>query len=249
MNTPIVIGSSNNLGQALCQVFRFAAWACFAKLFVIAATLVVSVIWGERPSGALEFYNLLAQGILPALLANEILLTLLLFLYFFSFAGMLLALFRQFPFWSVVATFFTVIAIIFFLANDSSFSLLYLGKHYHAAVSVIERQQIIIAGEAIIAANNWNTTAAYYSGLMLQGSGIVISLLMFKSFGFSKLTAVTGLIANSLDLFQHIVKPFYPDIPMFFLVIAGMSYVVWFPLLGKDFLKISLKYNTNSEAA
>jgi hypothetical protein len=84
----------------------------------------------------------------------------------------------------------------------------------------------------------WNSSAAYMSGILLQGAGVVISLIMLKSNDFSKVTAYSGLLANGLDLVQHIIHPFAPPASAIISSIMGLFYLVWFPMLGWDLLRL-----------
>ena len=81
-----------------------------------------------------------------------------------------------------------------------------------AAVSDAQRTQLVAAGQAIIASDMWNGTAAYMGGILLQGSGVMISVIMLRSREFSKVTAIAGSLGNALDLTQHLLHPFAPSL-------------------------------------
>jgi hypothetical protein len=51
----------------------------------------------------------------------------------------------------------------------------------------------------------------FAGGILLQGAGVIISVIMLHSEGFSKVTAYAGLIGNGLDLIQHVLYPFAPQ--------------------------------------
>jgi hypothetical protein len=87
----------------------------------------------------------------------------------------------------------------------------------------------------------WNSSGAYVSGFLMQGGGIIISLIMLKSKDFSKVTAIAGLLGNSLDLTQHLLHPFVPSTAAPIQMLMGPFYLVWFPMLARDFFRLAKK--------
>jgi hypothetical protein len=142
------------------------------------------------------------------------------------------------PVYTALATLFTLIAVTLSFANESTFSLLRLGDNYVSASSEAHRAQLLAAGEAVIASDMWSGTSAYMTGILLQGAGVVISIIMLRSQDFSKVTAYAGLLGNGFDLVQHILHPFAPSISAFIMMFMGLFYFVWFPMLARDFFKI-----------
>jgi hypothetical protein len=96
----------------------------------------------------------------------------------------------------------------------------------------------LAAGEAIIASDMWNSTGGYLAGILLQGAGILISVIMLRNNAFSKVAAYAGLLGNGFDLAQHMIHPFAPSISAILGMIAAPFYLVWFPMLGRDFLRL-----------
>ena len=113
-----------------------------------------------------------------------------------------------------------------------------LSDRYAAATTDVQRSQLLAAGEAIIASEMWNSTAGFMAGILLQGSGVFISIVMLRSKMFSKWTVYAGILANGFDLVQHIIHPFVPSISAIILMIAGPFYLIWLPLIGRDLLRL-----------
>lgn len=84
----------------------------------------------------------------------------------------------------------------------------------------------------------WHGTGSYVTGILLQGAGVSISVIMLRSRDFSRVTACSGLVANGLDLVQHLIHVFAPSIAAPILAVGGVFYLVWFPMLGWDFFKL-----------
>ena len=60
------------------------------------------------------------------------------------------------------------------------------------------REQLLVAGEAVIAGDMWHSTSGFLAGIFMQGGFVLISAVMLRSKVFSKGTAITGMVANGL---------------------------------------------------
>jgi len=165
-------------------------------------------------------------------------------LYLGTFPAMFVALRRINPIYAALAVVFTLIGVAGAFANESTFSLFYLGEKYTTATEA-QRAQLIAAGEAIIASDMWHGTAAYMGGILLQGSGVMISVIMLRSRDFSKVTACAGLLGNGFDLLQHVLHPFAPSVSAFISMFMGLFYFVWFPMLARDLWRLAKRVVPN----
>ena len=175
---------------------------------------------------------------MEAFLRGDFLLLILIGLYLGTFPALYVALRRLSPVYAALATLFTIMAVVGTFATESSFSLLHLGEQYVNADSDAVRTQLQAAGEAVIASDMWNSSAAYMGGILLQGSGVMISVIMLRSKDFSKITAYAGLLGNGFDLIQHVIHPFVPAISAGIAIFMGLFYFVWYPMLARDFLTL-----------
>jgi len=121
-------------------------------------------------------------------------------LYLGNFPALLVSLWKHKPLLSGFAFGFTVIAVILSFAGESTFAMIHLGEKFIKASSEGERSQLIAAGESILASGWWNSSGSYVTGILLQASGIMISVVMLSSGRFHKSTAISGIIGNSFDL-------------------------------------------------
>lgn len=64
-------------------------------------------------------------------------------------------------------------------------------------------------------------------------------LVMLKSADFGKVTAISGLLGNTLDLVQHLLHPFAPTIAAPIQMIMGIFCFVWFPMLARDLFRLA----------
>ena len=238
--------SSSNLPSAtiyqseMKSLYTIGGVSAILQLAAILAYAIVMAVLGPKPTTAQEYFAIHQSSPLASFLRGDILLLILIGLYLGTFPALYAALRHISPVYTSLATLFTLMAVLGCFVTESSFSLFYLGNQYAVATEA-QRAQLIAAGEAIIASDMWNSTAAYMGGILLQGSGVMISLIMLRSKDFSKATAYSGLLANGFDLIQHLIHPFAPSLSASISMFMGLFYFVWYPILGRDLLRLGRK--------
>lgn len=213
-----------------------------AALLQLAAILGYSIalgVLGPKPTTAVGYFAIYQQSPLEMVLRADFLLLILIGLYLGTFPALYLALWQINPIFTALAALFTFIVVAGTFATESTFSMLHLGERYLAATGATQREQLLAAGEAIIAADMWNSSAGYMGGILLQGSGVLISVIMLRSRDFSKVTAYAGLLGNGFDLLQHVLHPFTPSLSDTIAIFMGIFYFVWFPLLARDLFRLA----------
>ena len=224
------------------SIYRIGAYAALLQLGSILVLLLVEIFVGPKPATAEEYFAIHESSRFAAIMRGDFLLLFLVGAYLGTFPALYLAL-RPINHAAVFfATLFTFIAVINIFATESTFALLHLGNQYAMAVGEAEQIRIVTAAEAIIAADIWHSTAAYSGGIFCQGSGVAISIVMLRSKDFSKITAISGLTGNALDLIQHMVHPFTEDFSAIIHPVMGIFYVVWFPMLAWDFFRLAKNF-------
>lgn len=199
---------------------------------------VVIGILGSKPETAEAYLAVHQASRWAALLRGDLMLLGLIGLYLLTAPAIYAALRRISPASVGLATLGTIVAVILSLGGESMLSLLHLGDRHALATSEAERALLRGAIEAVIASDMWSSTAAYASGILLQGSGAIVSAVMFHSPDFRKITAGSGLLSNGLDLVQHVIHPLLPAASGLIQSIMGPPYLVWFVALGLDLLRI-----------
>lgn len=223
------------------SLFTIAGIAAFLQLASIVALSIFLAVLGPKYTNAEEFFSIYQDSPLESILRGDFLLLILIGLYIVTFPALYVALREVNPIYTALATLFTLMTISGTFATEATFALQHLGKQYVSTTSEAVRSQLIAAGEAIIASDMWNSSGAYMGGIMLQGSGVMISVIMLRSKNFSKVTAYSGLLGNAFDLLQHVLHPFAPSISTPIQMFMGIFYIVWFPMLGWDLLKLGRK--------
>ena len=127
-----------------------------------------------------------------AVLRGDLLILLLIALYLGTIPALYAALRPISPVAMTLASLFSLLAVGGAFATEATFSLLHLGDLYATAVTDTDRVQLVAAAEAVIASDMWHSTGAYAGGILLQGSGFIISWVMLGSRSFSKVTPLSG---------------------------------------------------------
>ncbi len=229
----------------LKSLYIIGGVAALLQLATILAMAVVMAVLGPKPTSAEGYFAIQQSSKLEAVLRGDILTLILIGLYLGTFPPLYAALRRASPVYTALATLFTFIVVTLAFAGEPTFSLLHLGEQYAATTTEAQRAQLIAAGEAVIASDMWNSSGAYMSGILLQGAGVMISIIMLRSKDFSKVTAYAGLVGNGLDLFQHVLHPFVPSIMDLVTPVMGIFYMVWFPMLAWDLFRLARDRSKN----
>jgi hypothetical protein len=239
------MGNTNTTN--LKGLYTIGGVSAILQLLSILTYSVLLGVLGPKPTSAAEYFDVYRSSPLEAFLRGDFLLLVLIGLYLGTFPALYAALRRLSPVYTALATLFAVMAVAGTFATESSFSLLHLGEQYVNATSDTTRTQLLTAGEAVIASDMWNSSAAYMGGILLQGSGVMISIIMLRSKDFSKVTAYSGLLGNGFDLIQHILHIFLPSISGFITMFMGVFYFVWFPMLARDLFRLAKDTHTVQE--
>lgn len=220
------------------DLYRIGGIAALLQLAAILAYTIALAVLGPKPTSAEEYFAIQQTSRLASVLRGDFLLLILVGGYLGTFPALYMALRRVSPVATMFATLFTLISVTICFASESTFALLYLGEGYAAAASEALQAQILAAGEAVIASDIWHSSGAYVSGFLLQGGGVIISLVMLRSKDFSKVTAIASLLGNALDLIQHALHPFTPSLSATIQMLMGPFYLVWFPMLARDLFRL-----------
>jgi len=229
-------------------LYRAGAAAALLQLGSLLVMGVVAGTLGPRPETAGAFFEAYAeQGAAVALRGDLVILLLLLLPYLATAPAVAAGLWPRAPLTGVafvVGSFATVIGAI---ATESTFALLHLADRWTGAGEA-ERALLVAAGEAVVASDLWNSTAGYCGGLLLQGTGVLVSVAMLRGAAFSRVTAVAGLLGNGLDLVQHVLHPVLPEVAGTIQLGMGPFYVVWFPMLARDLLRLAARVGHPTQA-
>jgi hypothetical protein len=129
-----------------------------------------------------------------------------------------------------------LIGITIYFASNQAFAMLALSERYAAATTDAQHASFLAAGEALLAINNPGAlhqgTGIYASLFLVLLAGLLISIVMMRSNVFSKVTALSGILANGFGLGYYIVLPFAPTILALPFVLSAPFRVIWYFLIA-----------------
>ncbi len=200
--------------------------------------MIVLTVFGGQPSTAHEAFSILQTNRILGLLRMDLLTIIFIPLYYLIFLGIFLALNGKKNAWSIIALISVFVGVALFLATPSVLSLMNLSDKYVMATSENQQNQLIAAGEAILASDMWHGTGAILGGVLIQIGTLIFSILMLPGNVFNKLTAYVGIITHGLDLAHFFFLFVVPTVGVILLAIAGTLYLLWFPLIGVRLIQI-----------
>ncbi len=221
--------------RGLCWTGGVAAWLLVAYSL---ATMVQLVVLGGQPATAAQAFSLLQNNRVQGLCRLDLPTVLAMPLYYLLFLGLFAALRRADRGHATLATVLAFAGVTLVLATPTGLSMLSLSDKYAAATTDETRNQLLAAGEAILATDLWHGTGAIVGGILVQSGAVLVSVVMLRSRVFSKTTAYVGIVTHGLDLLHAVVGPFVPFAGVVFMVIAGPLYLIWFPLVGRRLLQL-----------
>lgn len=211
----------------------------FVQLGCLLTTIVVLTLVGGEPATAEAYYAALQENRLIGLLRLDFPTLLMLALFPFVAMALFAAFRKSRPAYGLLAMIAIIVGTLLGLANHSALSMIYLADLHAAAATAAEQARLLAAGEAVIATDMWHTTAGFLAGVFMQGGFVFISFVMLRNRLFSKATAYTGILSNGLDFVHLFVAFLSPALATTLLSIGGLFYLLWFPLLGRDLIRLS----------
>lgn len=162
-------------------------------------------------------------------------------LYYLLFLGIFVALRKSDRANALLSVVLAFAGVTLVLATPTALSMVQLSDKFAAATSDTARNQLLAAGEALMATDIWHSTGAIIGGVLLQCGAVLISVVMLRGAVFSKVTAWLGIIMHGLDLAHILGGLFLPVSGMILLAIAGPLYPIWFLLVGLRLLRLAAR--------
>jgi len=226
--------TENTTWKSLYIISGVSAW-----IFVLYSliTMIVLIVIGGMPETAAEGFSMLQEHRLVGILRLDTLTLLIMPLYYPIFLGMYIILKKSQPAMATLGALLAFAGVTLFLATPSAFSFITLSDRYAAAATPDQQELYLAAGEALLAADMWHGSGAMIGGILMLIAALILSVVMLKSPKFSRATAIVGIITHALDLAHILLGIFIPQLGVILMAIAGPLYLVWFPLLARDFFR------------
>jgi len=227
-----------NLNSNWKNLYKLGEWVALLFILYSLITMASLIVIGGQPKSALEGFAMLQENRLTGILRLDVLTVFIMPFYYLLFLGLYIALKKSNPLIAIISLVFGIAGVTLFLATPSVFSWLALSDKYAASSSEAERTLLLAAGEAILASDMWHGTGALMGGILMQTATTLISITMLKSAAFGKSTAYVGIVTHGLDLLHLLVGLLIPAGGVILMMIAGPLYLIWFPLLARDFFRL-----------
>ncbi|MCB9153060.1 MAG: hypothetical protein H6649_03260 [Caldilineae bacterium] len=229
---------------ALLAVFVFRR-NLGAELSLLASFGLVRGVPVAPPTIAAEWFGLFHDNRLVAL-------TYLNFFDLFEYAllglvflALWAALRRASPGAMLVATTAGLIGIAVYFASNQSLAMLALSERYTATASDAQRSAYLVAGEALLAANNpdgiYQGAGIYISLFLVLLAGLIISVVIWRSCVFGKAAAITGLLANGIGMCYFVTLALLPSIYWLPHPISAPFRVIWYFLIALRLFRLGRK--------
>jgi len=227
-----------NLNSNWKSLYKLGGWVALLFVLYSLITMASLIAIGGQPKSALEGFAILQENRLTGILRLDILTVFIMPFYYLLFLGLYIALTKSNPTTAIISLVFGFAGVTVFLATPSVFSWLALSDRYAASSGEAERTLLLAAGEAILASDMWHGTGALMGGILMQIATTLISITMLKSAAFAKSTAYVGIVTHGLDLLHILVGLLIPAGGVILMMISGPLYLIWFPLLARDFFRL-----------
>lgn len=217
----------------LRRAYITAALCAVAVLVLFPLQMSVFALAWPPPSTAEGWFTLLDERPLVGLLSLDVLLMADWIILIGLWAGLFLALRKHAPRLMLVAMVIVAITTILYFASNTAFQMLALSRDYASTTSLVERSDLLAAGEAAMARfDGWLFTASYV------GSGIaaaIVSYVMLKSRAFGRLAAWTGMTYGAMQL----IPPNLGTVGMIVSVVSLLPMLLWIALLARAFTRLA----------
>jgi hypothetical protein len=226
------------------NLYRISGWVAWILLAYSLVTMAILLVLGTPPTTAAETFKMLEENRFIGLLRLDFLTVMVYMpLFYLLFLGLFVALKKTHPVSAAIVMLLGCVGVTLFLATPSVFSWLALSDKFAAATGETQKAMLLAAGETILVSDMWHGTGATIGAILIQVATTLVSIAMLSSQAFGKSTAFVGTATHGLDLARLLLGFFLPSIGFGLLAIAGTLYLVWFPLLARDFFRLSRSSN------
>ena len=201
-----------SFSRAYKIIYRIGGTICMIFIIYSLVTMLLLVIIGPPPKTVEECFSMLHENRVKGLLRLDILTVFILPLYYLLFLSIFLALKDTDQGLAAVSIVLVFAGLTLVLETQSVFSLLKLSDKFSDSATPLQKNQLLTAGESIMASDMWHGYRAKIGGLLLQSGAVLISIAMLKTGIFNRLTALAGILTHGLDLFHIILGLFLPGI-------------------------------------
>ena len=215
------------------DLYRIGYLSTLAMLAGIILAVAAFFIWPYTPGEVTIEQTLIAlnENVIGGLAAIDTSVVLIVPIMFLQWTAMYVALKHINESYALIALIFGLIGGTLWLVDRPALEMVALSREYAEATTLTAQQHFLAAAEAVHSL--FNGTAWLLSQFLINISGIILELMMFKHPMFRKATAISGLVLSGLGMLFWI-----PGLGPVLSLIATIGGIVWYILMARDFLRI-----------
>jgi hypothetical protein len=227
-----IIGSGST-DSRWTDLYKIGAMTCIVFPVTIILAVVAYFIWPYTPGviSVADIFASLQSNLFGGLVSLDLFMVLLMPVAILITLAMYVALKEVNESYALIALVLGLMGYTIIFAARPLAEMTYLSDQYAAATSEIAQNRYLAAGEALHAI--FNGTAWMASMFLVAISGLISTLLMFRSKTFTKATAYAGLVVTVGGLGFLI-----PAIGPLLSLAATIGGVVWYGLMARDFYRL-----------
>jgi hypothetical protein len=186
---------SSSIDEKWSGLARLGGYACVAMLVIMAAQMIVFIMW-PPPDTVLDLFNLFQKNAFLGLLSMDLLYVVNNSVLILIYLALYTALKPVDESAALVALVSGLVGIAAYYPSNTAFEMLALSRQYAAALNDAQRLIYQSAGQAMLETYGGTAFDMYY--LLNAAALLIFAVLMFRSPSFSKTIAAIGLASGIL---------------------------------------------------
>lgn len=241
LSKPKQVTDAETAGSRWKDLYKIAGVVTLIMIVFIPIQIVIYILW-PIPDTAIDSFTLFQTNKLLGLLSLELTYIISNILSVPLYLALYVALRRVNESLMAIATAFGFIAIAVIFAARPAFEMLYLSDQYAAATTDAQRAMFLATGQARLTSIHGTAQQVHY--VLGAVALLMISVVMFKSDIFSKVTAYMGILANVLAFGLYV-----PKIGIYLSIFSVFPFLtVWLILVARRFIQLgSLERTTHPQ--
>ena len=197
----------------------------------IIEVLGMILVGEDFPTQTLEWFTLFEDNRLLGSLALNVFDVISIAILGVMFLALYMALRRQDESRMLIAVFFALLGITVFVASraDMGSTMLKLSDEYAAATTKVQRDQLLVVGQALGApVRGTIDTMGYF---FVATASLIISVVILRSGTFNKATAYLGIIGFILTLIGRVSLVIDSSFSETLLPVNGLIWLIWWVVM------------------
>jgi hypothetical protein len=221
-------------------LYRAGAIAPLITLATYVIEVIGVILVGDSyPTQSLEWFTLFEDNRLLGLLALNVFDVVSIALLGVMFLALYMALRRGNESIMLIAVFFALLGITVFVASraDMGSTMLKLSSEYTAATSQIQKDQLLVVGQALGALVRATIDTMGY--FFVAAASLLVSIVILRSDSFNKVTAYAGILGFLITLIARLSLVIDTSLSEIIMPINGFIWLIWWVLVSRGLFRLA----------